>query len=120
VEPASQCIGTSEPAFMVAMALGLASAVLLAGALVGLERKLQGRPHVFVRRSLAWAAAQAAVFVGPILMTVGLHAWQYPERQPCTSIVWRWYFVPPILLVVVGVSWGVLSALQQRRLSKRA
>jgi hypothetical protein len=34
--------------------------------------------------------------------------------------VWRWYFVPPILLVVVGVSSGVLSAAQQRRVSKQA
>jgi hypothetical protein len=119
MEPASQCIGTSEPAFMIAMALGLASAALLARALVRLEAKLQGRPHVFVRRSLAWAAAQGAVFVGPILLTVGLHAWRHPERQLCTSLVWRWYFVPPILLVVVGVSWGVLNAARQRRVSKQ-
>ncbi len=100
---------------MLAMALGLASAVLLARALVRLEAKLQGAPRVFLRRSLAWAAAQGAVFVGPILLTVGLYACQHPGRQLCTSLVWRWYFAPPVLLVVVGVSWGVLNAVPRRR-----
>lgn len=120
MEPASQCIGTHEPAFMISMGVGLASAVLLARALVILEAKLQGKPHLFVRRSLAWAAAQAAVFAGPILLTIGLYAWQHPDRQLCTSLVWRWYFVPPFALVFVGVSWGVLNAVQQGRASKHA
>jgi len=50
----------------------------------------------FVRRSLAWAAAEGAVLVGPIALTIGLYAWQHPERAPCTSLVWRWYFLPPV------------------------
>jgi hypothetical protein len=101
------------------MALGLVSAILLARALVRAEARLRSKPHVFLRRSLAWAAAQAAVFVGPILLTVGLYAWQHPGRQPCTSLVWQWYFVPPVVLVVVGVSWGLLNAAQQGRTSER-
>ena len=47
-----------------------------------------------MRRSLAWGAAEAAVFVGPMVLTVILYAWQHPERELCTSLLWRWYFLP--------------------------
>ena len=66
-----------------------------------------------------WAAAQGAVFVGPMLLRIGLYAWQHPERELCTSLVWRWYLAPPILLVIVGMSWGVVHAALQRRVSKQ-
>ena len=120
MEPASQCIGTHEPAFIIALAIGLAGAVLLAGALVKLEARLRGKSLAFVRRSLAWGAAEAAVFVGPMVLTVGLYAWQHPERELCTSLVWRWYFLPPVVLVVTGVSWGVWNAVLQHRLAKQS
>jgi hypothetical protein len=74
VQPASLCISTDEPAFRLALALGLVAAVSLARALVKLEARLRGKTFVSLRRSLAWAAAEAAVFVGPVLLTIVLYA----------------------------------------------
>lgn len=115
MDSTSQCIGPNEPAFIAGLAAGLVGAVFLARALVKLEPKLQGRRNVFLRRSLAWAAAEGAVFVGPMALTIGLYAWQHPGRQLCTSLVWPWYFLPPVVLVVTGVVWGVGNAALQRR-----
>lgn len=115
MEPGSQCIGTNDPAFVIAMVLGLASAVLLAAALVGYEAVLQAKSHVFLRRSLVWAIAQVLVFVGPVALTIALYALLHPDRTLCTSLVWRWYFAPPVVLVVVGVTWGLLKAILQAR-----
>lgn len=120
MDPTSQCIGPNEPAFVAGLAIGVITAVLLAGVLVRLESKLQGKSMVFVRRSLAWAAAEAAVFIGPIALTVGLYAWQHPEKELCTSLIWRWYFLPPVVLVITGVFWGVCNAVLQRRAPKQA
>ena len=114
-----QCIGPNEPAFIAGLAAGLVGAVLLARGLVKLEAKLQAKRKVFLRRSLAWAAAEGAVFVGPMALTVGLYAWQHPGRQLCTLLVWPWHFLPPVVLVATGVVWGVCNAVLQRREGKQ-
>jgi hypothetical protein len=119
VDSTSQCIGPNEPAFIAGLAVGLVGAVLLARGLVKLEPKLQGKRKLFMRRSLAWAAAEGAVFVGPMALTIGLYAWQHPDRQLCTSLVWPWYFLPPVVLVATGVVWGVCEAVLQRREGKQ-
>jgi hypothetical protein len=115
VQTANLCIGTQEPAFQISLAIGVVAAVLLAGALVKLEATLQGKTFVALRRSLAWAAAEAVVLVGPMVLTVLLHALLHPEQELCTSLVWRWYLLPPVVLVVAGVAGGVLAAVHQRR-----
>jgi hypothetical protein len=54
--------------------------------------------------------ALATVFVGPIALTAVLDSWQHPGRALCTSLVEGWFFVPPALLFVTGVIFGVLEA----------
>src|SRR5512143_1156328 len=112
---ASQCIRPDDPAFIAAFGLGVVFAVFLARALVGLETRLTGRGLAWLYRSLAWAVAEGLAFVVPIALTGVLDKWQHPERSLCTSLVWRWYFVAPVVLVVTGVAWGILRAAGQRR-----
>ncbi len=111
----SQCIRPDDPAFIAAFGLGIAFAVFLARALVGLEARLAGRKLAWLYRSLAWGVAEGLAFVVPIALTALLDKWQHPERSLCTSLVGRWYFVPPIVLVVTGIAWGILRAAGQRR-----
>ena len=120
METASQCIGTHEPAFVAGIAFGVVLAILLAGMLVRFESTLRGKSLAFVRRSLAWGLAEGVAFVGPSALTMGLYAWQHPERELCTSVVWRWYLVPPAVLVVTGIAGGVWTAALQRRRSLKA
>ena len=117
---ASQCIRPDDPAFIAAFVLGVAFAILLARTLVRLEQQLAGTSRTVLYRSLAWGVAEALAFVVPIALTALLDKWQHPERSLCTSLVWRWYFVPPIVLVVTGIAWGILRAAGERRSTRRA
>jgi hypothetical protein len=117
---ASRCIRTDDPAFIAAFGLGIAFAVLLARTLVELETKLASRDLAWLYRSVAWLAAEGLAFVVPIALTALLDKWQRPERSLCTSLVWRWYFVPPVALVVIGIAWGILRAAAQRRATGHA
>ena len=118
--PASQCIRPDDPAFIAAFSLGVVFAVVLAGSLVRLERELAGRRRAGLYRSLAWGAAEALAFVVPIAMTALFDKWQHPDRSLCTSLVWRWYFVPPVVLVATGIAWGILRAAGHRRTTRHA
>ena len=120
MEATSQCIGPHEPAFVASFVAGVGFAVFLASVLVRLERRLQGKRMAFVYRSLAWGAAEIVAFVAPIAFAAVLDRWAHPERTLCTSLVWRWYFVPPVVLVVTGVTWGVLDAFAQRRAPRQS
>ena len=107
---ATQCIRPDDPAFIAAFGLGIAFAVFLARILGGLESRLTGTKLAGLYRSVAWGAAEGLAFVGPIALTALLDRWQHPERSLCTSLVWRWYFVPPVVLVVTGIAWGIRRA----------
>ncbi len=117
---ANQCIRPDDPAFIAALVLGVAFAILLARTLVRLEERLVGSSRAMLYRSLAWGVAEGLAFVAPIALTALLDKWQHPERSLCTSLVWRWYFVPPVVLVATGVAWGILRAAAQGRRTKHA
>ena len=110
MDPGSQCIRPDEPAFIAALVTGLLVSVLLGVLLARFERTLQDHSILNLRRHVAWLVALATVFVGPIALTALLDSWQHPGRTLCTSLVWRWYFVPPAGLFVTGVIFGVLEA----------
>jgi hypothetical protein len=59
------------------------------------------------RRNLTWFAALAALVSGQLTLLERLHALRHPGEALCTSLVWRWFFVPPIVLFVTGALWGV-------------
>ena len=117
---ASQCIRPGDPAFIAAFVLVVAFAVFLARILVNLEPRLAGSGRAVLYRSLAWGVAEGLAFVVPIALTALLDKWEHPERSLCASLVWRWYFVPPIVLVATGMGWGIVRAAGQRRTTKHA
>jgi MFS family permease len=96
------------------MAMALTGAVLLGIVLARLERR---RPDLRGRlvRNLAWFGALAITFVVSIALTVLVYWVLHPDRQPCTSLVWRWFFLPPVVLFVTGVVWGIREQRRQGR-----
>lgn len=116
----SQCIRPDDPAFLAALVTGLVGSVLLGILLARFERTLGDHSVMNLRRQIAWLLGLAASFVGPIALTALLDSWQHPERTLCTSLVWRWYFLPPVVLFVTGVIFGVLEARRRANESGRA
>jgi uncharacterized BrkB/YihY/UPF0761 family membrane protein len=106
----SQCIRPDDPVFLAALVTGLVVSVLLGILLARFERTLQDHSVMNLRRHVAWLVALGVSFVGPIVLTALLDSWQHPERTVCTSLVWRWYFLPPVVLFVTGAIFGVLEA----------
>ena len=115
----SQCIGPREPAFIMAMIVALLVSVVVGMVLARWERTrptLAGR----VVRNVAWFGALLVSFAGSIGLT-GLFNWiLHPERQLCTSLVWRWFFVPPLVAFITGVVLGAREQSRQRRLTGEA
>ncbi len=115
----SVCIAPSEPAFVVALGVGVVGAVLLARLLVQAEPRFQKSGSAFLHRSIAWLAAEVVAFAGPIGLTFGLFWLEHPGQVVCTANIGRWFFVPPVLLVTVAVLWGVCSAVLQSHSPRR-
>jgi hypothetical protein len=108
VNPASLCIGTSEPAFIISLATGVAGSLVLGVILGKMERTAPGsQPLPQAWRHLAWFAALATVVVIQLLLLDRLFGWRHPGLVLCTSLVWKWFFLPPIVLFVTGALWGV-------------
>jgi hypothetical protein len=106
VSPASLCIGLGEPSFIASLAAGIVLALLLGVVLGRLERTVDGSPMSQARRNLVWFAALVAVVFGELVLLDRLFALQHPGEALCTSLVWPWFFVPPIVLFVTGALWG--------------
>ena len=107
VKPAELCIETTDPAFVGALAAGVAAAVALSFALGRLERPVRGRLIPQLYRNFIWFGVLTALFVGTIALMHVLFQWGHPGMVLCTSLIWRWLFAPPILLFVGGAAWGV-------------
>ena len=107
VKPAELCIGTTDPAFVGALAAGVAAALALSFALGRLERPVQGRLIPQLYRNCIWFGVLTALFVGTIALLNVLFQWEHPGMTLCTSLIWRWLFAPPTLLFVGGVACGV-------------
>ena len=106
MNPASLCIGTGEPAFIVALSAGVAGSLLLGVILGRMERRAQGSPLPQAWRNLAWFAALSVVVAGQLILLHRLFAWQHPGEELCTSLVWKWFLLPPIVLFMTGALWG--------------
>jgi hypothetical protein len=106
----SQCIRPDDPAFVAALATGLVLSMLLGILLARYERTLHDHGVLNLRRHVAWLVGLASAFVAPIAMTALFDSWLHPGRGLCTSLVWRWFFIPPVALLVTGVVFGVLEA----------
>ncbi len=107
MNPPSQCVGPNDPAFIVALAAGLIAALLLSSVLGRLGRPRRGPPRPRLYRDLTWFAMLAAVFFGTIILMEWLYSWEHPGVELCTTLVWRWFFLPPVVLFVSGALWGI-------------
>jgi hypothetical protein len=77
------------------------------GGLLGrMERATRG-PLSQARRNLVWFAALLVTVGGQVLLLDRLFTWQHPGEVLCTSLVWKWFFLPPIVLFLTGALWGV-------------
>lgn len=92
--------------FLVALAAGVLGALFLSLGLGRLERPRAGPPLSQGHRNLLWFLALATTFVGPMLVLGRLFAWQHPGATLCTSLVGRWFFLPPVVLFVAGAICG--------------
>jgi hypothetical protein len=115
----SVCIAPSEPAFVVALGVGVVGAVLLARLLVRSEPRFRRSGSAFLYRSIAWLGAEMVALAGPIGLTFGLFWLDHPGQVVCTANVGRWFFLPPVVLVTVGILWGVCSAALQSHSLRR-
>ena len=104
---ASLCIGPSEPSFIVALSAGVAGSLLLGVLLGRMEGGGREVPLSPARRNLVWFAALVVTVGGQLLLLDRLFTWQHPGEVLCTSFVWKWFFLPPIILFLTGALWGV-------------
>jgi hypothetical protein len=45
--------------------------------------------------------------VGQLILLNRPFAWQHPGEGLCTPLVWKWFFLPPIVLFMTGALWAV-------------
>ena len=83
------------------------------------EARFQRSGSAALRRSLAWLAAEVVTLAGPIGLTFGLFWLEHPGHVVCTANIGRWFFLPPVVLVTVGVLWGLCSAAVQSHAARR-
>ena len=61
----------------------------------------------------------APFFIFAIGLTFGLFWLEHPGHVVCTANIGRWFFLPPVVLVTVGVLWGLCSAAVQSHAARR-
>jgi hypothetical protein len=116
LKPGELCISSAHPAFLGAMTVGIAAALVLSVALGRLERRLRGVPLSQLYRNLIWFGVLSALFFGTVALLNVLFLSMHPDLTLCTSLIWRWLFVPPILSFVGAVTYGIRD---RKRASER-